>query len=515
MIRGYLLVAALLWTGLVTTQATTQEHGREIYRRGTLAGSSVGTVAIGADSVPLPSSSFACATCHGAHGEGGREGGVDTPPLNWKRLTSPSVSSVTGRRRDAYTPETLRRAITAGVDPSGARLYPGMPLYTMPEKDLTELLAYLEHLGDDQDTDPGVTATSIRIGVALPLSGLLAPAGQSIRETLERLFAEASRDGGIYGRSIDLVVEDSLGTAAGLLDATRRLVNDDRVFAIVGSLHAGDSTNAVRLLESAEVPLIGPVGLSPHENGVPNAYVFYLLPGLYDQARAIVDFIAVRDAPCHPRLAVIYGETNFDRDVVEGLRTQAALHGLEIIAVGRDAPNATAAALSRHPDYLIFSGDGAGIVDGAKSLDQTSPATDLVGFISTAQSAMAGLPPRVAAHALFAAPAMPPNSSEGAVFFSLLQAGHFPKTYLGLRSAAFAAGSVLLQALRSSGSRPNRDDLVRTLEHLQHFETGVTAPLTFGPNQRVGSAGAVILALDPSSHDFVALSGWIIPQTGR
>ena len=505
------MIAVLLWTRLTTAQ----EHGREIYRRGTLPGSSVGTAAIGADAVPLPASSFACATCHGIHGEGGREGGVDTPPLNWKRLTLPSVSSVTGRRRDAYTPETLRRAITAGVDPSGARLYPSMPRYSMPDKDLTKLVAYLERLGDDQDTDPGVTATSIRVGVALPLSGPLAPAGQSIRETLERVFAEASRNGGIYGRSIDLVAEDSLGTAAGLLDATRRLVTDDRVFAMAGSLHAGNSAEAVRLLGSAAVPLIGPVGLSPHENGVPNAYVFYLLPSFYDQARAIVDFIAARDAPRRPRLAVIYGEADFDRDVAEGLRTQAALHRLEIVAEVRDAPNATGAVLSRQPDYLIFSGDGAGIANVAQSLDQNSPATILVGFVSTAQSGMASLPPRVAAHALFATPALPPDSAHAGAFFSLLQAAHFPKTYLGFRSAAFVAGNVLVQALRLSGSRPNRDGLVRTLEHLQHLETGVTAPLTFGPNQRVGSAGAVILALDTGSHDFVAVSGWITPKGGR
>jgi ABC-type branched-subunit amino acid transport system substrate-binding protein len=510
MIRGYLLIAALLWTGLTTTQ----EHGREIYRRGTLAGSSVGTAAIGADAVPLPSSSFACATCHGTHGEGGRESGVDTPPLNWKRLTSPSVSSV-ARRRDAYTPETLRRAITMGVDPSGARLYFGMPRYNMPDKALTELLAYLERLGDDEDTDPGVTATSIRIGAALPLSGPLTPAGQSIRETLELFFAEASRNGGIYGRSIDLVVEDSRGTAAGLVDAICRLVNDDRVFAVTASLQAGGSTDAVGLLETTKVPLIGPVGLSPHESGVPNAYVFYLLPSLYDQSRAIVDFIAARDAPRRPRLAVIYGETDFDRNVLEGLQTQAALHGLEIVAEERDALTAAGAVLAKQPDYLIFSGDGAGIANVAKKLDETSPATVLVGFISTAESGVGSLPPRVAAHALFAAPALSPESTHAAAFLSLLQAEHFPKTFLGLRSAAFTAGTVLLQALRLSGSRPNRDELVRTLEHLQHFETGVTAPLTFGPNQRVGSAGAVILALDPNSHDFVAVSGWITPKGGR
>ncbi|MGB2603686.1 MAG: ABC transporter substrate-binding protein [Candidatus Sulfotelmatobacter sp.] len=503
-----LLLAALLWSGL----STVQQHGREIYRGGTVAGSNVGTAAIGADGVPLPASSFACATCHGIWGEGGREGGIETPPLNWKRLTSPSVSPVTGRRRDAYTPETLRRAISVGLDPSGANLYSGMPRFSMSKEHLTELLAYLERIGDDEDTDSGVTSTSIRIGTALPLSGPLEAAGRSILETLQLLFAEASRNGGVYGRSIDLVVEDSRGTADGLREATRRLVADDHIFAMAASLQAGGGVEPDRLLETAKTPLIGPIGLSPHEEGLPNPYVFYLLPSLYDQARAIVDFIATRDAPHHPRLAVIHGETAFDQDVVYGLRKQAALRGLELVAAERDGLEAAATVLARQPDYLVFSGGGVGLARLARELDRESPTTVLAAFISTAQGGLGSLPQRVAAHALFAAPALPPDSGQAAAFFSILQAESSPKTYLGLRTAAFAAGNVLLQALRSSGSRPNRNALVHTLEHLQHFETGVTAPLTFGPNQRVGSAGAVILALDPSGKDFVAVSGWISPE---
>lgn len=34
----------------------------------------------------------------------------------------------------------------------------------------------------------------------------------------------------------------------------------------------------------------------------------------------------------------------------------------------------------------------------------------------------------------------------------------------------------------------------------------------FGPNQRVGSAGAVVLALHPSGKDFVVMSDWIAPK---
>lgn len=508
-----LLAAALLGNVLAQSSLTMeQQHGREIYRRGKVAGLAVGTAAIGADGIPLQASSFACASCHGTWGDGSRESGIEPPPLRWKRLTAPAVSSVTGRRRGAYTRDALRRAITAGVDPSGARLYSGMPRYDMPNERLTELLAYLERLGDDDDTDPGVTSSTIRIGAALPLSGPLEPAGRSIRETLELLFAEASRKGGIYGRSIELVVEDSQGTPSGLLDATHHLIASDQVFAMTASFQMTGSQETVRLLETAEVPLVGPVALSPHEKGLPNPFIFYLLPSLYDQARALIDFIAARDTLKRPRLAVIYAGTSFDQDVVDGLRNEASVQGLEMISAERDAPDAVPAVIARHPDYLVFSGDGAGLVRIAKEVDQVSPGTVLAGFISTAQSGVRLLPPRVAARALLVAPTLPPAPDKAREFFSLLRAGHSPKNYLGLRTSAFAAGNLLVQALRLSGSRPDRDGLAHTLEHLQHFETGVMAPLAFGPNRRVGTAGAVILALDPADGDFVAVSDWISPK---
>ncbi len=244
-----------------------------------------------------------------------------------------------------------------------------------------------------------------------------------------------------------------------------------------------------------------------------DSQVFYLLPSLYDQARAIVDFAVARPTPRRPRFAVIYGESVFDRDVLEGIRSQAALQEVEIVSAERDTPATMAAILAAHPDYLVFSGDSAGLVRIARSLDQASPSTVLVSFISTVQDGVSQLPPRVAEHALFAAPAPPLDAQRASAFFSLSPAGNSSQnSYLGLRAAAFAAGDVLVQALRASGSRPTRSALVHTLERLQHFETGVTAPLTFGPNQHVGSSGAIMLAIDPTNHGLVAVSGWITPK---
>ncbi len=513
-----LLVSSTVFAGDAPTSE--QKRGREIYRSGQMAGVAVGVAAIGADGMKLSSASFSCASCHGVFGKGGREGGIAMPPLNWQRLTAAAVSTVSGRRRGAYTRETLRLAIAAGLDPEHASLHESMPRFTMPDIRLSEVIAYLERIGDDEDTDPGVSPGTIRIGVALPLSGPLAAAGVSIRETLERVFAAASRDGGIYGRSIDLVVEDSRGESTGLRLATRRLVESDNVFALVASFTAGSGDEIGPLLEEFAIPLVGPVGLSPQPVGVPNPYVFYLMPGLYDQARALVDFIAARGGPeasPRPRLAVIYAGNAADQAVIEGLRRQAGVQGMEIVAEQEDAAHAVASVLAKRPNYLVYAGDGAGLQRVAAQLDRDDrddrdSAPALAGFLSTAQSGVNDLPARVAARALFVAPAPPPDARQAAGFFSILPAGDALPTFAGLRAAAFASGTVLVEALRVTGGRLSRPGLVRTLERLQHFETGVTPPISFGPNRRNGNVGGVIFVFDPERRSVRVASDWITPK---
>ena len=135
----------------------------------------------------------------------------------------------------------------------------------------------------------------------------------------------------------------------------------------------------------------------------------------------------------------------------------------------------------------------------------------LIGFISTAQSGITLLPPSIAASALFVTPAFPPST--GQTDFSSVRSVDGPQpAYLGLRTAAFAAGTVLLQALRESGKRLNRGSLVRILEGLQHFETGLTPALSFGPERRVGSSGGVMMAIVPGGRSLSVVSDWIVPQ---
>ncbi|MBU0496183.1 MAG: cytochrome c [Chloroflexi bacterium] len=90
---------------------------------------------------------LACATCHGADGRGGPVRmmmySVDVPDIRHQTLTSEDPA---GMEHAPYTDETIKQAITQGVEPNGQSLDPFMPRWSMSEQDLNDLLAFLKTL---------------------------------------------------------------------------------------------------------------------------------------------------------------------------------------------------------------------------------------------------------------------------------------------------------------------------------------------------------------------------------
>ena len=90
-----------------------------------------------------------CASCHGADRLGGRlmpSFWIKVPPLTPAALfkTDDDHSGDEGHgNHDAYNDETLRHAITKGMDPSGQQLDPGMPRWSMAEQDLADLIEFI------------------------------------------------------------------------------------------------------------------------------------------------------------------------------------------------------------------------------------------------------------------------------------------------------------------------------------------------------------------------------------
>src|SRR5262249_13189740 len=114
------------------SQATRESRGKQIYMKGTSPSGKQIFGYIGEDSLEVPGTAVACASCHGHDGRGKPEGDVTPSDLTWEVLTKPyGLKHGDGRQHPAYTPRGLELAITRGIDPGGNKLQNVMPRFSM------------------------------------------------------------------------------------------------------------------------------------------------------------------------------------------------------------------------------------------------------------------------------------------------------------------------------------------------------------------------------------------------
>lgn len=525
---AFVLIGWSLSDSRATAQSATElspqeKRGKQIYMKGEGEGGEI-TAVLGTGDLELPASSFPCANCHGLRGEGSSEGGLQPPSLIWSRLAAPGQSTLTRLDRSAYNETTLARAIISGINSNGGKLHPGMPHYKMSAGQMADLTAYLKKIGKEIDADPGLSDETIKVGAALPMTGPLARVGEDVKQALQAYFADINQQGGIYGRKFEFVVADSRGDAAGTMEATRQLV-EQGVFALVGSFEPSASEQTNEFLKQREVPLIGPVTLSPRQPVVPNPYIFYLLPSFADQSRSLAEFVSAGEmrakGKAAPRIAIVFAENDLDRDAVSGLKAQAKVHSMEIVAeqsykAGQFSPGAMVKPLSeKKPDYIFFFGSGDDFTGFATEIDSVKlDAVLLSSAVMIGRSAF-NLPPAIAEKTYLSYSVSMPDRDDFAEFVTVMQKSGVQLRSAAFQAVAFAAAKIFVEAARSSTRQLSRTNLIRSLEQFHNYATGVIAPVTFGPNRRTGASGSYIVKIDLDKKQYVAVSDRIIPKASN
>ena len=81
--------------------------------------------------------------------------------------------------------------------------------------------------------------TPVRIGMVNPLTGVLSALAQSEVDGAKYAEAEINKKGGILGRQVELLVEDSANDVGTGVQKTRKLIDRDNVNAIIGDVNSG------------------------------------------------------------------------------------------------------------------------------------------------------------------------------------------------------------------------------------------------------------------------------------
>lgn len=492
-----------------------EERGKQIYLEGTSPGGGKIKAFIGKDKIQLPGSAATCGSCHGTDGRGRPEAGVIPSDITWDHLMKRyGHSHPMGRKHPAFTEASLKRCILNGEDPAGNQMDASMPTYAMSVEDINDLVAYLKRL--HKDFDPGLKEKSIRIGTILPASGQTATIGQAMVAVMAAYFEDINAQGGIYNRKLKLIASayDTAGPSA-LADATR-LMDEENVFAMVGAVIAGADREIAELAEDKKVPLIGPFTFLSADPNALNEFTFYLLSGLNEQVRALVEFAARQLKLDNPRIAVLGPGDSRQKDLHAAIREQCQTHewtavaGFSFVPTPANASAAAAALKQQGVDALFYIGfQGLKILLEAGEKINWRPHIFLPGALVKRE--IFDLPVGFQQKIYLSYPTLPSDQTEAGIseFQTLIKEHELSVKHLTSQISALVAAKILVEGLKRSGKDLSREKFIRALEKLYEFQTGLTPRITYGPNRRIGAMGSHIVTIDLEKKNFAPVGQWI------
>ncbi len=171
---------------------------------------------------------------------------------------------------------------------------------------------------DATQATPGVTNKTIKIGGTFPLSGV-ASIYAPIARGMETYFKYINSKGGVYGRKIVFKYYDDAYNPAQTVQLTTKLVQEDKVFAIVGSLGT-EHNQAIRpMLNQRKVPqlLISTGAASFGLTAKQFPWTIGWQPDYIAEGRIYGKWIA-NNAP-KAKIAVFYQNDDYGKEYLEGL----------------------------------------------------------------------------------------------------------------------------------------------------------------------------------------------------
>jgi branched-chain amino acid transport system substrate-binding protein len=214
-------------------------------------------------------------------------------------------------------------------------------------------LALVASAGATPAAEPGVTPTSVLLGGTVPLTGEAAAFG-SVGPGAKAYFDYINAKGGINGRRIEYRFYDDAYNPAQTVQLTRRLVEQDKVFAVFNSVGTANNLAVREYLNAQKVPQLFAADGS---QSIGRSFARYpWTMGFLQSYRgegSVYGRTIVASRP-RARIAVLYENTELGLDMLTGLTRAIAGKGPRIVA--KQSYEFTGADVSSQVGLLEASG---------------------------------------------------------------------------------------------------------------------------------------------------------------
>jgi len=357
---------------------------------------------------------------------------------------------------------------------------------------------------------PGATVEgdTIVFGQTAAQSGPQAPIGAS-KWGLEAFIASVNAKGGVAGKKLRLISYDDGYQPAQTTALDKKLVYEDRVFAIVGSIGSPTTAAVYKALNEEHVPLLSMGSGSPifYEPGL--KYVFPSWPIYTTDGETMGNYVK-KHFPGQAA-AVIYQDDGFGKPILAGIKKSLGKVDLEIPYVPSQVDFSSAVIKLKSSGIKVvmlatIATSGAQILNQMDSLSYhptrilTSSACGYGGIFGAIKSldgtyCTAFLPP--------------PGSSDPqwVEFANAMQKygqGHPPDIYAAW---GWLAGQVAYAGLEKIKGPITRDALVAQLETLRNFDT-IVGKINYSPERHEGSCCQLLWQAKGGKWQIVPDSGF-------
>ncbi|CAL9675240.1 hypothetical protein SUDANB105_07829 [Streptomyces sp. enrichment culture] len=176
----------------------------------------------------------------------------------------------------------------------------------------------------------GITDTAIKLGGIYPLSGPASAYG-TISKGVDTYFKHVNDQGGIDGRKVEFVVRDDGYQPPKAVEEARRLVEQEKVFAVFQSLGTPSTAAVWDYLNKQKVPQpFVATGASVWGTDDKHPWTIGWQPDYVSEARVYAKYL--KDEKPNAKVAVLFQNDDFGKDLLGGFKEAVAGSGIEVVA---------------------------------------------------------------------------------------------------------------------------------------------------------------------------------------
>ena len=342
----------------------------------------------------------------------------------------------------------------------------------------------------------GVTDAEIVLGCSNSFSGPLAFTGeQATRFGVDLYFKVVNDAGGIHGRKVRTIYYDDGYKPQEAVANTKKLVEQDKVFAIIAPQGTPPVVATLEYLEGNKVPLLFPFQGSPVTRGRKYAFNGMLL---YDrQSKMMIDYLA--GPRKYKKFATLYQDDEYGKAFLTAFEKDLARLGLKMSAAesvkrGVTDVSAQMAKLQAAKPEVLFivltPGPGAQALKERQKIGWTDvvmvssgPLTD-ERYLALAADAAEGV------EGLSLWPDPVTSDLPAMKLYREQMQKYFPKNEPNRYSiSGYFAAILFTEGAKRAGKNLTRDSLIGALEGIRGFESGLLPPVTIGADHETQKHG--------------------------